>query len=41
MRYAIATAAAIAVSGLFTLTPVRAAEPTHYLGAQLQDGNMC
>jgi hypothetical protein len=40
MRYVIATAAAVAVSGLFSLTPVRA-EPTHYLGAQLQDGNLC
>lgn len=41
MRYVIATAAAVTVSGFLVLTPVRAQEPTHYLGAQLQDGNLC
>jgi hypothetical protein len=38
MRYVFV--AAVAVSGFIALTPVRA-EPTHYLGAQLQDGNLC
>ncbi len=40
MRYLVATAAAIVVSGLFALTPVRA-EPNHYLGAEIQNGNQC
>ncbi|HEY4139971.1 MAG TPA: hypothetical protein VGM57_01080 [Pseudolabrys sp.] len=40
MRYLIATAAAGAVTGFLALTPVRA-EPTHYLGAEIQSGNQC
>jgi hypothetical protein len=38
MRYVFV--AAVAVSGLLALTPVRA-EPNHYLGAEIQSGNQC
>ena len=40
MRYVLTAAAALAVSGLFALTPVRA-EPTFYPGGPVQQGAMC
>lgn len=40
MRYAIATAVALSVSGLIASTPVRA-EPNQYLGAEIQSGGQC
>lgn len=40
MRYLYATAAAIAVSSLVSLAPVRA-EPTHDLGGPIVAGKLC
>jgi hypothetical protein len=40
MRYVLTAAAVTVAAGFVALTPVRA-EPNHYLGAHIQEGNMC
>ena len=41
MRTLLHVAAAIAVSGMLASTAARAAEPIHYPGGPIQEGNYC